>query len=80
MTAEERATAISNRMTHDTWSRIVQAITEAVAEAETVAHATGRLNMAIAVEQEQERCAKVALSYYPDDGPGIAAAIRVVKP
>jgi len=58
-------------------------IAEAVAEAEAVAHATGRLNMALAIENEQERCAKVADRWARDGAPNgaeIAAAIRKVKP
>ena len=58
--------------------RISQAITTAVAEAEAVAHATGRLNMELAVETERERCAKMAESMYQKGqiGSDIAAAIR----
>ena len=39
---------------------ICDELTFAVAEAETVAHATGRLNLALAVEEERERIAKKA--------------------
>jgi len=72
------------------WLWIEGAIHEAVAEAEAVAHATGRLNMALAIENERERCAEVAeptvSEHAHENGcvyctrERIAAAIRKVKP
>lgn len=70
----------SDREEADTMLAIIQPlITTAISDAEAVAHATGRLNMALAVETEKERCAEEAKTYPYGDRKtcdGIAAAIR----